>query len=56
MIKLLIVDDQLTVREKLKVVLDRQHDFEVVGTAANGDEALMQVELLSPDVVLMDIE
>jgi hemolysin D len=56
MIKLLIVDDQLTVREKLKIVLNRQHDFEVVGTAANGDEALIQVKLLSPDVVLMDIE
>jgi hemolysin D len=56
MIKILIVDDQLVVREKLQAVFREQCDLVVVGTATDGDQAISQVQLLQPDVVLMDIE
>jgi hemolysin D len=56
MIKILIVDDQLVVREKLQAVFREQCDLVVVGTATDGDQAISQVQLLEPDVVLMDIE
>ncbi len=56
MIKILIVDDQLVVRERLSVALQQQADFEVVGTAANGEDAIDLTALLQPDLVLLDIE
>jgi hemolysin D len=56
MIKILIVDDQLVIREKLQAVLEEQNDLVVVGTAIDGNQALNQVQSLQPDVVLMDIE
>ncbi|MEO0376196.1 MAG: response regulator transcription factor [Cyanobacteria bacterium P01_A01_bin.17] len=55
MIQLLLVDDQTIVRQGLKVLLDAQPDFQVVGEAATGAQAVSQVEALLPDVVLMDI-
>lgn len=56
MIKILIVDDQLVVRERLSLALQQQTDFWVVGTAANGEEAIDLTALLQPDLVLLDIE
>jgi hemolysin D len=56
MIKILIVDDQLVIREKLQIALEKQPDFQVVGSAVDGDDAIRQVGLLNPDVVLLDIE
>jgi hemolysin D len=56
MIKILIVDDQLVVRERLTMALQQQADFEVVGTAANGEDAIDLTALLQPDLVLLDIE
>ncbi|MET8763225.1 response regulator transcription factor [Lentzea sp. NPDC004782] len=55
MIRLLIVDDQAAVRDGLAVMLDLDPDITVVGTAANGREALAAVEELAPEVVLMDL-
>ena len=55
-IKVLIVDDQLSIRKLLEVMLDSEADLEMVGTAEDGEKALVQVELLHPDIVLMDIE
>jgi DNA-binding NarL/FixJ family response regulator len=55
MIRLLLVDDQNIVRKGLKVLLEAQSEFEVVGEASNGREAIAQVESLQPDVVLMDV-
>ncbi len=55
-IKVLIVDDQLSSRKFLEVILDSEPDLEVVGTAEDGQEALAQVEMLHPDIVLMDLE
>jgi hemolysin D len=56
MIKILIVDDQQVIREKLQLALEKQPDFQVVGSAVDGDDAVRQVGLLNPDVVLLDIE
>jgi len=54
MISVLIVDDQDLVREGLRMLLDAEPDLCVVGEAGNGRQALAQVRLLDPDVVLMD--
>lgn len=53
--RLLVVDDQFLTREGLKTILDLEEDMEVVGMASNGLEAIDQVRVLAPDVVLMDI-
>jgi DNA-binding NarL/FixJ family response regulator len=55
MIRILLVDDQAIIREALKVLLEQEQDFEIVGTATNGQDAIDQVELLKPDVLLIDI-
>jgi DNA-binding NarL/FixJ family response regulator len=55
-IRVLIVDDQDIVRQGLGVILRHQPDLEVVGFAANGQEALDYVSSLAPDVVLMDLK
>ncbi len=56
MIRLVLVDDQGTVRQGLKMRLLLESDITVVGEASNGKEALALVQQLRPDVVLMDIE
>jgi DNA-binding NarL/FixJ family response regulator len=55
MIRLLIVDDHPVVRDGLRGMLSGQPDFEVVGEAANGLEAVNLAETLHPDVALMDL-
>lgn len=55
MIRLLLVDDQELVCQGLKAMLNLESDLEVVGIANNGQVAIQQVEMLNPDVVLMDI-
>ena len=55
-IRLLVVDDHEVVREAFIGLLNRQEDFQVVGEAADGEEAVRQVALLHPDVVLMDVD
>jgi DNA-binding NarL/FixJ family response regulator len=54
-IRVLLVDDHLLFRKGLARLLDAQLDFEVVGEAADGLEAIEQTRLLRPDLVLMDI-
>ena len=56
MIRVLLVDDQRTVRETLKVSLESETDIEIVGTANNGIAAIERVETLQPDVVIMNME
>lgn len=56
MIRLVLVDDQSTVRQGLKMRLLLESDLTVVGEASSGKEALELVQQLRPDVVLMDIE
>ncbi|MFI8996656.1 response regulator [Streptomyces sp. NPDC053542] len=55
MIRVLLADDQVLVRAGFRALLDAQPDIEVVGEAADGEEALTAVRERRPDVVLMDI-
>jgi DNA-binding NarL/FixJ family response regulator len=54
-ISILIVDDQALFREGLRTLLSVQPEFEVVGEAGNGEEALRLATGLRPAVVLMDL-
>ncbi|ATZ25906.1 response regulator [Streptomyces lavendulae] len=54
-IRVLIVDDQMMVREGFSVLLNAMEGIEVVGEAVDGRQAIAQVAALRPDVVLMDI-
>jgi NarL family two-component system response regulator LiaR len=54
-IRVLIVDDHAVVREGLRTFLELQDGLEVVGEAADGEQALARTEELNPDVVLMDL-
>ncbi len=55
MIRVLIVDDHEVVREGLRAFLELQDDFDVVGEASDGEQALAAAQALRPDVVLMDL-
>ena len=53
--RILIVDDHLIVREGLKLIFETEENYDVVGEAENGDRALVLIEQLKPDIVLMDL-
>jgi DNA-binding NarL/FixJ family response regulator len=53
--RVLVVDDAAHLRDLLTLLLDIEDDFEVVGTAADGAQAIVQAALLDPDVVLLDL-
>lgn len=55
MIRLLLADDQPLVRAGLRMVFEPERDVEIVGEAADGDDAVRLASRLLPDVVLMDI-
>jgi len=54
-IRVLVVDDHAVVREGLRAFLELQVGIEVVGEAADGEEALTAADRLRPDVVLLDL-
>jgi DNA-binding NarL/FixJ family response regulator len=54
-IKIMLVDDQALFREGLKTLLNSRPEFEVVGEASNGEEAIRLAHLLRPQVILMDL-
>ena len=54
-IRVLIADDHSLVRKGLKQILELEKDFEVIGQAADGRQAIEMTTSLKPDVVLMDI-
>jgi len=56
MIKVMIVDDHLVVREGLKQLLEIDNDIKVIAEASNGLECLQLLEKVSPDVIFMDIK
>jgi two-component system response regulator NreC len=53
--RLLLVDDHAVVRSGLKMLLENEHDVEIVGEASSATEAMESVMRLKPNVVLMDI-
>jgi DNA-binding NarL/FixJ family response regulator len=55
MIRVAVADDQALVRSGFRALLDVRDDLDVVGEAANGNEAVALAKALRPDVVLMDI-
>lgn len=55
-LKVLIVDDSAFFRNRIAKVLDDAPDFEVIGSAVNGQEAIDKVLSLRPDVITMDVE
>ncbi|MCK9216772.1 MAG: response regulator transcription factor [Firmicutes bacterium] len=54
-IRILIADDHSLVREGLTKILELEEDFEIIGQASNGYEAIEKIKELSPDVLLLDI-
>jgi DNA-binding NarL/FixJ family response regulator len=54
-IRIVLADDHPVVRRGLRALLDSLDGMDVVGEAADGEEALREVQLLQPDVVLMDV-
>ena len=54
-IRVLLVDDHLLFREGLRNILKSQPDFEVIGEASDGVEAIIKAGELSPDLILMDV-
>ena len=55
MIKVLLVDDHTVLRDGLRYLLEAAGDIQIIGTAANGQEAVEQAAIRCPDVVMMDI-
>jgi len=55
MIRIILADDHAVMRRGLRLVLEQQKDFQVVGEASDGREAVNLVESLKPDVAVLDI-
>jgi DNA-binding NarL/FixJ family response regulator len=53
--RVLVVDDAANLRELLTLLLETEDDFEVIGTASDGEQALVVAESLLPDIVLLDL-
>jgi DNA-binding NarL/FixJ family response regulator len=53
--RVLVVDDAANLRELLTLLLDTEDDFEVIGTASDGQQALVVAAALSPDIILLDL-
>ena len=56
MIKIYLAEDQTMLNSALKMILELEADFTVVGTSTDGDQALKEIENLQPDVAILDIE
>ena len=54
-VRIVIADDHRVIREAMRVMLEMEPEFKVVGEAANGEQALALAKQLEPDLVLMDI-
>ena len=55
-IRILVVDDSAVMRQLITRMLTGQRDLDIVGTARNGNDALVKIEQLRPDLVTLDIE
>jgi DNA-binding NarL/FixJ family response regulator len=55
MIRVIVADDHTVLRDGLRYLLEAQGDIQIIGMAANGQEAVDQAAQSCPDVILMDI-
>ncbi|MCB0037844.1 MAG: response regulator transcription factor, partial [Anaerolineales bacterium] len=55
-IRVLLADDHDVVRRGLQALIESEDDMEVVGTAANGEEAVQRAAIYRPDVILLDMK
>lgn len=55
-LKIFITDDDAFFLNAISLVISAEEDFEVIGTAANGQEALCKIREVQPDIVLMDVQ
>lgn len=55
-IRILLIDDQTTIRQALQMLLEREPGFEIVGGSPDGESGIQAIEELAPDIVLVDIE
>lgn len=55
MVKIMIVDDHLIVREGIRLILETADDYEIVGEAENGQQALEVLQTIVPDLILLDL-
>jgi DNA-binding NarL/FixJ family response regulator len=53
--RIVLADDQALLRKGFRMILEAEHDMEIVGEAPNGQDAVRLTELYAPDVVLMDV-
>ena len=54
-VRILLVDDHRIMRDGVRLLLEKEADFEVIGDAADATEALRQTAECAPDVIVMDI-
>jgi two-component system response regulator NreC len=54
-LRILLADDHAVLRAGLKVLLNAELDFEVIGEASDGEEAIAQVDIFEPDLLLLDL-
>jgi len=55
-VRILVVDDNPSVRHYLRAILEQQHEWQVCGEARNGAEAVQKVLSTSPDLILLDYQ
>jgi DNA-binding NarL/FixJ family response regulator len=53
-ISIVLVDDHTLVRQGIRMILEQEPDFQIVGEAGDGKEAIRKVSELNPDLVLLD--
>jgi len=53
--RIMIADDHAMLREGMRNLLEKEKDFELVGEAADGEEAVRMGGKLKPDIIIMDI-
>lgn len=55
MVNILIVDDHFIVREGIRLILETEEAYFVIGEAENGQQALSLLEIITPDLILLDL-
>jgi DNA-binding NarL/FixJ family response regulator len=54
--RLVVADDDASMRRLLRILVELEDEFEIIGEATCGSEALEQVETLDPDILILDLE